>query len=381
MAKKVLLYIIMACGMCMECMAQPDKNAWVDSVFNSLNIDEKIGQLFMVPIPAQATDADINKIENQVKNKEIGGVLFATLGLSRQVMITNRLQGASEMPLLIAQDTEQGLGQRRDSVIRFPDASLIGAIRNDSLVYVLGKEIARQLKIMGVHMNVASFAEVSSNNYQDSVFNFHSFGGNNKRVASKAVAFMKGLQDNGVLATVKNFKINGATVLDIQNDLPQIEASVDSSQAYPYYNLFENGLTAIMPSASSFPILYQNQNQDRKNEFDAQAISLLLTGDWLRKSANYGGLVLVNLENEKEKSEKNSGDAGLTAFQAGNDILISYQEIGPAIRKIKRLIKKDERFESELTTRVRKILAAKFDAGLWHKKEPLTTDNLIANLN
>src|SRR3989337_2378608 len=136
-----------------------------------------------------------------------------------------------------------------------------------------------------------------------------------------------------------------------------------------------------MPSASSFPILYQNQNQDRKNEFDAQAISLLLTGDWLRKNANYGGLVLVNLENEKVKSEKNSGDAGLTAFQAGNDILISYQEIGPAIRKIKRLIKKDERFESELTTRVRKILAAKFDAGLWHKKEPLITDNLIARLN
>ena len=381
MAKKVFLYILMTCGLFMECLAQPDKSAWVDSVFNSLNIDEKIGQLFLVPIPPQATDADVNKIENQVKNKEIGGVIFATFGPSQQVIITNRLQAASEIPLLIAQDADQGFGQRRDSLIHFPDASLIGAIRNDSLVYVLGKEIARQMKIMGAHMNVASFAEVSTNNYQDSVFNYHSFGGNNKRVASKAVAFMKGLQDNGVLATVKNFKINGATVLDIQNDLPVIEANVDSSQTYPYYKLFENGLTGVMPSTSSFPILYQNQNQGRKNEFDARGISLLFTGDWLRKSANYGGLVLVNLENERENSEKNSGDAGLTAFQAGNDILISYQEIGPAIRKIKRLIKKDERFESELTTRVRKILAAKFDAGLWHKKEPLTTDNLIARLN
>jgi len=381
MAKKVFLYVLMTCGVFAECMAQPDKNAWVDSVFNSLNIDEKIGQLFMVPIPTQATEADINKIENQVKNNEIGSVIFADIGPFRQVKIANRLQAVSEIPLLIAQDVEHGFGQHRDSLIQFPEASLIGAIRNDSLVYILGKEIARQMKIIGVHMNVASFAEVSSNNYQDSIFNYNSLGENSERVASKAIAFMNGLQDNGVLAAAKNFKISGATVLDVQNDLPLIEASVDSSQANPYYKLFENGLTAFMPAASSFPIVYHNQNQIRKNEFDARSISLLFSGDWLRKRANYGGLVLVNVGNGEEPSEKNSGDAGLTAFQAGNDILISYQDIGPAIRKIKRLIKKEERFESELTTRVRKILAAKFEAGLWQKKETLNTDNLIARLN
>ncbi len=381
MAKKVFLYVLIACGVFVECSAQPDKNTWVDSVFNSLSIDEKIGQLFIVPIPPQASEADINKIESQVKNKEIGGVIFDSVGPFRQVKITNRLQGVSQIPLLIAQDAEKGLGQLRDSLVDFPNASLMGAIRNDSLVYALGKEIARQMKIMGAHMNVASFSEVSTNNYQDSTFNYNSFGRNHKRVGSKAVAFMKGLQDNGVLATAKNFKISGATVLDIQENLPLIEAMVDSTQAAPYYKLFENGLSAIMPSASEFPIIYQNQNQVRKNEFDAQAVSLFFTGEWLRKSANYQGLVLVKLPHEGEISEKNKGNAGLRAFETGNDILISGQEIGPAIRKIKRLIKKEEKFESQLTARVRKILAAKFDAGLWRKKENINTDNLLARLN
>jgi beta-N-acetylhexosaminidase len=379
MVKKVFLYFLMVFGVFIDVVAQPDKNTWVDSVFNSLSVDQKIGQLFMVPVPLQANEAVLSKIQNQIKSKEIGGVIFGPTGPVQQAKITSRLQGVSDIPLLVAQEALQGVGQHRDSTLYFPSASLIGATRNDSMAYVLGVEIARQMKILGVHMNVASFAEVANTNFKDSTI-YHSFGQNNKRVALKAVAFMKGLQDNGVLAIAKNFQLNGATVLEIQDELPVIEASVDSVKSWSYHELFENGLMGFMPTSSSFPILYKDNSQVKRNDFDAETISLLFTADWLKRTSNYQGLTLVNLKTKKEVNEKNTGDDELIAFQAGNDVLITSEEIGPAIRKIKRLIKKEERFNIQLTACVRKILAAKFDAGLW-RKPVLNTDNVISRLN
>src|SRR5687767_1449527 len=107
MLKKVFLYFLMTLSV--EGLAQPDKNAWVDSVFNSMSMDEKIGQLFLVPIPLHTTEAIINKIESQIKSKEIGGVIFDSLGPVRQANITNRFQRVSKLPLLIAQDAPVGL--------------------------------------------------------------------------------------------------------------------------------------------------------------------------------------------------------------------------------------------------------------------------------
>src|SRR5688572_17895498 len=116
MLKKVFVYLFVILSV--ECMAQPDKNAWVDSVFNALSVDEKIGQLFLVPVPLNAKEADINKIESQIKSKEIGGLVFDSLGPVRQAKITSRLQHASDLPLLIAQNAAVGLADARDSTIR-----------------------------------------------------------------------------------------------------------------------------------------------------------------------------------------------------------------------------------------------------------------------
>jgi beta-N-acetylhexosaminidase len=378
MLKKVFLYFLLFSGLSAESVAQRDKNSWVDSVFNSLGIDEKIGQLFMVPVPPQANDVVLNKIENQIKSKEIGGIVFDSLEPLRQAEITNRFQASSQIPLLVAQDTPLGLGQCRDSTIHFPDPYIIGAARNDAMAYMLGKEISRKMKLLGAHVSMSSFAEISGN-FQDSLSHY-SFGQNNKRVASKAVAFMKGLQDHGVLAVVKDFTINGATILSMQDDLPVIEASVDTMKAVPFYKLFENKISGVMPSPSSFPLFYQDRNLVRKNKYDATTISMLFAGDWMRKKLHYRGLAWVNLHQKNEVEEKNKGDDELLAFQAGNDLLITSGEIGPAIRKIKRLLKKDERYEILLATSVRKILAAKFDAGLW-RNPTVNTTNLITKLN
>ena len=378
MLKKVFLYFLVFCGLSAELIAQPDKNTWVDSVFNSLSVDEKIGQLFIVPVPPRANEATISKIENQIKSKEIGGVVFDSLGPLQQAEFTNRFQAASQIPLLVAQDTPLGLGQCRDSTIHFPDPYIIGAARNDAIAYMVGKEMSRKMKLLGAHVNVSSFADLSSD-FQDSLSHY-SLGQNNKRVAAKAVAFMKGLQDHGVLAVVKNFTINGATILDVQDDLPVIEASVDTMKSVPFYKLFENKISGVMPGSSSFPLFYQDKNLVRRNKHDATTISMYFAGNWLKKKLHYPGLTWMNLHPKIDVDEKNKGDDELLAFQAGNDLLITRGEIGPAVRKIKRLLKKDEGYEASLTTSVRKILAAKYDAGLW-RKPTVNTTNLIAKLN
>ncbi len=157
MLKKVFLYFLIICGVSAPSVAQPDKNNWVDSVFNSLNFDEKIGQLFMVPIPSNTSEATIHKIENQIKSKEIGGIIFDSVGPLAQASFTNRFQAVSEFPLLIALHTPLGLGQFRDSTIHVPDAYIIGAARDDSMAYLAGRGIARKMKLIGAHMNVSSF--------------------------------------------------------------------------------------------------------------------------------------------------------------------------------------------------------------------------------
>jgi beta-N-acetylhexosaminidase len=378
MLKKVFLIFLWICSVSTEAWAQQDKNSWVDSVFNSLSVDERIGQLFVVPVPAKASESTINKIENQIKSKEVGGVIFDSLGPLQQAKFTNRFQAASQVPLLIAQEAVVGLGQRRDSTVHIPDAYIVGAARSDSMAYLVGKEIARKMKLLGAHVNVSSFAEIGTD-VRDSISQY-SFGQNERRVASKATAFMKGLQDQGVLAVVKNFSIKGATVLDVRDNVPVIEASIDSVTSFPFFKLFENNVAGFMAAESSFPLFYQDKDLVRKNELDAAAISTLLSGNWMRDKQEFDGLVWVPLHNRDESEENNKGDIEVLAFQSGNDLIISTGELGPAIRKIKRLTKKDESYEALLTKSVRKVLSAKYDAGLW-TRPVANTDNLMSKLN
>ena len=378
MFKKVFLIFSWICGVSIGVFAQPDKNNWVDSVFNSLSVDERIGQLFVVPVPANTSPAVIDKIENQIKSKQIGGVIFDSLGPLQQAKVTNRFQSVSDIPLLVAQNAPLGLGQVRDSTVHIPDAYILGAARDDSAAYFVGKEIARKMRLLGAHVNISSFADIYSN-FRDSLSQY-SFGQNGKRVASKAVAFMKGLQDNGVLAVVKNFTINGATVLDVKDDVPVIAASIDSAKSFPFLRLFDNKISGFMPAESSFPLFYQDMDLVKKNNLDVAAISSLLSGDWMREKQGYNGLIWVALHQKNNSDENSKGDRELLAFKAGNDLLISSDDVGPAIRKIKRIIRKGESYEALLTKNVRKILAAKYDAGLW-KKPVATTENLLSKLN
>ena len=380
MTKKVFFCIVLLAGANAKILAQSNKNHWVDSVFNALNVEERIGQLFMVTIPAHASSDAVKRIEDDIKSHEIGGVIFQQETPYHQASVAKRLQSESKIPLLVGQEAEWGVGQMVDSTISFPRPLVLGAIKNDSMIYWMGRETARQMKMLGLNLNFGPLADVN-NDPDNALISYRSFGENKNRVADKTTAFMTGLQDHGVLACAKHFTVKGLTVVDVQKDFPSVQPSIDSVQVVPYRKLFENNLTGVMPASSSFPLFYDNLKLTKKNGFDAATLSLLFTGNWLKENLGFNGLTFVDLMQVKVITEKTRpGDTELFAFQAGNDILIGPQEIAQAIRKIKKLVKSDQQFENQLSRSVKKILAAKYDAGL-SVKQDLNLDNLTLRLN
>jgi beta-glucosidase-like glycosyl hydrolase len=208
---------------CEAPFAEKSSSSWSDSLIQTLTLDQKIGQLFMVAAWSDEKKESYNptQIEALIKNNGIGGIIFFQGGPVRQAKLTNRFQAKSKIPLLIGIDAEWGLGMRLDSTISFPRAMTLGASMNEKLIYEFGKEVARQCKRIGVHMNFAPVVDVNSNP-KNPVISNRSFGENADRVTSCGMAYMKGMQDNGLLANAKHFPGHGDTDVDSHKELPVV---------------------------------------------------------------------------------------------------------------------------------------------------------------
>ncbi|MEY3398139.1 MAG: hypothetical protein RL220_733, partial [Bacteroidota bacterium] len=136
---------------------------WADSVFQTLSLDEKIGQLFMVAAFSNKDAKHVAQIDSLVAKHHIGGLIFFQGGPVRQAKLTNRYQAESKVPLLIAMDAEWGLGMRLDSTISYPRQMTLGAMDDDEIIYEFGTEMARQLKRLGVHVSFSPVVDVNNN--------------------------------------------------------------------------------------------------------------------------------------------------------------------------------------------------------------------------
>ena len=178
----------------------------------------------------------------------VGGLLFTGGELRKQVQMTNYAQAHASVPLMVTFDGEWGLGMRLKDTPSFPYNRVLGCIQNDSLLYEYGKEVARQCRLIGVQINFAPVADVD-NNPNNPVINFRSFGSDPKRVAEKVAAYVKGLEDNGVMAVCKHFPGHGDTEIDSHNALPELNfdrARLDSIELYPFKKAVEAGIGGVM---------------------------------------------------------------------------------------------------------------------------------------
>ena len=230
---------------------------WVDSVLNSLSLEQQIAQTIWI---AAWSDKEVGhevEVSDIIRKYGVGGLIFFQGTAKKQAELTNYYQSISRVPLIIAMDAEWGAGMRLSNVEKYPYQMTLGAIRNDSLIYRFGKEVALQFKRLGMHVNLAPVADVNINP-MNPVINYRSFGEDREKVAAKTVSYMKGMQDNGILATAKHFPGHGDTDVDSHEDLPRISHSrsrLDSIELYPFRRLINEGTGSIMTAHLNLPSL------------------------------------------------------------------------------------------------------------------------------
>lgn len=352
-----------------------ENDQWVDSVFKSLTIDEKIGQLIMVPAYSSKGSAQMIKLTKMVNENKIGGIIAMQGGPMRHVNMVNQLQKISKTPLLVAIDAEYGLAMRLDSCIRYPYGFTIGAIHNDSLVYDLGADLGRQCKRLGIHINFAPDADVNSNPLNP-VIGFRSYGDNPKLVLQKAVAYGLGLQSQQVLATFKHFPGHGDTQMDSHFALPVISrdrAHLDSVELVPFRNAVKYGIGGIMTGHLSVPSLDSSGVAATGSK---PMIKDLLIGEF-----GFEGLVVtdaMNMEGAEDPVDRDSTE--VNALLAGNDLLEFVINPTKVIGTVKKAISDGQISIEAINAKCKKILMIKRWAGL-NNYAPVKTDNLYADLN
>jgi beta-N-acetylhexosaminidase len=354
----------------------PARTEWVDARYAGLTPEERIGQLFMVAAYSGTKLYNEELVTQLITAHQVGGLIFMQGGPIRQAMLTNKYQRMAQVPLLIGMDAEWGLGMRLDSVQAFPRQMMIGATRDTGLVFRMGSAIAYQLRRMGVHMDFAPDVDVN-NDPQNPVINSRSFGEDKVWVARMGRAYVRGLQKNGVIACAKHFPGHGNTHTDSHTDLPLISRSMlqlDSVELYPFRQMIAGGVKSIMVAHLEVPAI------DTTAHLPTTLSHAAIT-DLLKNKLHFTGLVVTDALNMQGLTKHfAAGEADLRAFEAGNDILLFPQDVPMAIARIKGAIDSGIIPQSQLEASVKKILGAKYDAGL-AKWTDIDTTSIVRDLN
>ena len=349
---------------------------WVDSIYNNMSLEQKVGQLFMVRAFSNNTKEHENSVSELINKYQIGGLIFSSGGPVRQAKLNNQYQAISKVPLLIGMDAEWGLSMRLDSTYAFPWNMTLGAIKDDKLIEETGRYIGEHCKRIGVHFNFAPDVDINTNPKNPIIGN-RSFGEDRDNVTAKGLAFMKGMQEAGVLANAKHFPGHGDTDSDSHKTLPTItfnEKRIDSIELYPYKKLIKEGLASVMVAHLNVPSLEPRQGFP-------SSLSKHIVTDILKDRLQFNGLIFTDaLEMKGVSNYSKPGDIDLAAFLAGNDVLLISEDVPKAIEKIVEAYNTNEISEERLAHSVKKILMAKYKVGL-NKYSPIGVSNLVEDLN
>lgn len=351
------------------------ENQWVDSVFMSMDVDQKIGQFFMVAINPTHGEAHYKRIETLISTNHIGGLIFFQGEPYSYASLNNRFQSTTKIPLLIGIDGEWGLAMRVNSTMAFPKQITLGAIQDNSLIYKMGGEIARQCKRLGIHLNFAPVVDINSNP-NNPVIGYRSFGELRENVALKSSAYMKGMQNNQLLACAKHFPGHGDTQGDSHFTLPQVSYTAErlkNVELYPFQQLINDSIKTVIVGHLQVPFY----------DWRPATLSQNIITNLLKNEMGFKGLVItdaLNMRGVHHGQEITSGEVDLQAFIAGNDILLYSENIPEGVRKIKEAINAGLVQQDDIDNRVKKILHAKYWVGL-NQFKYIDSNNLTQDLN
>lgn len=374
MIKNVLGCFLAAFLTTLSAQAQISKERWVDSVFQTMTISDKVGQLFVIKVSPDADKAELDKLERKIKSDNLGGVLFTTGSLIRQIDYTNRFRSSAKVPLLIGVEGTSGIGRVTDSLhIRFPVALAQGAVADDSLLIAMAQQLAKYYHSLGVNLNFINATTGSPSDTRADSF----FAENRFTVTDKVLQYWKAIQPEGILACARDFPLRAVKEIQSQKGPAVLKLTTDSLEVYPFRTLFKDGLPAVTVSAEELSLFYPEKKNGIKNLFSDNALPPAFARNWIQSNMNYIGLTFIDVDRLKNGTRNiPDGDGEIFAFQAGLDLQITADDVDGALRKMKKFFKKEKQFRGQLDETVRRILSLKFDAGL-SRPNPVEAERVI----
>jgi beta-N-acetylhexosaminidase len=349
---------------------------WVDSLLNSMSVDEKIGQLFMVQAYSNLDKKHEEFIEELITKYHVGNLIFMQGTPEKQALLNNQYQALSKVPLLIGFDGEWGLDMRLKNTFRYPWNMALGAVSDTTLIQQFGERLGVHCKRLGIHINFAPVVDINTNP-ENPIIGNRSFGENKENVTEKSIAFTKGMQQAGVLASAKHFPGHGDTATDSHHTLPVInfdKKRLDTLELYPYKKMFDAGVASVMTAHLSIPQIVSNPELP-------SSLSPTIVTDLLKEKMGFLGLIITDGLNMKGAANyATSAAIDLAAILAGNDLLLIPQDVPGSVQLIKAALDSGALSQERLDFSVRKILSAKYWTGL-HAYAPVVLEKLNEELN
>ena len=355
--------------------SQSCEEKWVDSVFNSLTLEQQVGQLMNLRANQPNKDFD-TKIEEYIEKYNIGGVTFFRTDAEDLLLQANDWQAKAQTPMMIAIDGEWGLGMRINDGLSYPYQMTLGAITNDSLIAEMGRQIAEQCLRIGINVNFAPDIDVN-NEPNNPVIGFRSFGEDPDNVARKGTAYALALQNNGVIPSMKHFPGHGNTATDSHHALPIIKNSleeIEKIELYPFQYAIDKGVNGAMVGHLYFPALEPVVNQ-------SSSLSKNIVTDLLKNKMNYDGIIFTDgLEMKGAYNGTDPDSVCLQAIMAGNDVLLLPINVEASMQIIINAAKNNIEVRNRVEESCKKVLRHKYQIGL-NDYEPQKTERLNNDLN
>ncbi len=375
-----LLLLMMSCAKVMikpELVATPSGSKWVRKTMAKMTLEEKIGQMVSWQYTGEFFNRDsdyLKDLKSLIINRKLGGLILFGGEVYETARLTNALQRMAKIPLLIASDFERGAGNQISKATIFPPLMALGATNSEELAYAMGKITAIEGRAMGIHMTYAPVVDVNINPLNP-IINTRSIGEDPEQVSRLAVAFIKGCQENGLIATAKHFPGHGDTDLDSHIQLAVISGDQERLQKvelYPFKRAIEGGVQAIMTAHLHVPAL------DPTPGLPATLSPLILT-ELLRKELGFNGLIVTDAMTMGGITQAFSApEAALKAVQAGVDMILLPPDPHGVIEGLIQAVRSGEISLSRINASVRRILEAKARLGL--HKERLVDEKALASI-
>jgi beta-N-acetylhexosaminidase len=349
---------------------EPEAPSWAEALLAEMTLAEKAGQVIMPWVLgdfAPEGSASHDRVFRYIEDQKIGGVIMSVGTPFEVAAKLNDLQAHADVPLLVAADLETGAGFRMRGAIHmpgnidlggatdFPSLMAVGATGREELAYEMGRVTAVEARAVGIHVPFAPVLDVN-NNPENPIINVRSFGEDPESVAKMGIAFVKGVQENGAIATGKHFPGHGDTEVDSHVALPVIRhdrARMDSVELLPFQEAIDAGMSAIMTAHISVPSLNGGVREP-------STLSPLVLTNVLRDQMGFGGIVFTDAMDMRAISRQHdSGEAAVRALEAGADVILMPASVEGAVEGIVEAVGLGRLSEARLDESVLRVLETK----------------------